>query len=96
MNPDSDATAIWLERKFDVPDSGKWVSETVFSMPLVPRKVAQASDFPGLIVFECTPLEGVTDDIERFAAILFAFISECLYWPQGNIASSTIVLACVI
>jgi hypothetical protein len=66
MNPESDATAIWLERKFDVPDSGQWTSENVFSISVVPMNRANASDFPGLIVFECTPLEGVTDDLERF------------------------------
>lgn len=63
MNPESDATAIWLERKFDVPDSGQWASEFVFSIPVMDS--ADASDFPGLIVFECTSLEGVEDDLER-------------------------------
>lgn len=70
MNPESDATAIWLERKFDVPDSGHWVSEIVFSIPLIPPNHVDVSDFPGLIVFESTPLEGVSDDLERFGTIL--------------------------
>lgn len=68
MNPESDATAIWLERKFDVPDSGQWASEFVFSIPVMDS--ADASDFPGLIVFECTSLEGVEDDLERKYRIL--------------------------
>ncbi|KAG6840779.1 hypothetical protein C0991_004384, partial [Blastosporella zonata] len=67
MNPDSDATAIWLERKFDVPVSGDWVSEAVFSIPLM--RTADP-DSPGIIIFECTPLEGVTDDLERKYRIL--------------------------
>jgi hypothetical protein len=66
MNQESDATAIWLERKFDVPSSGQWASEIVFSIPLIPPHQVDAPDFPGLIVFECTPLEGVTDDLEKF------------------------------
>jgi hypothetical protein len=66
MNPESDATAIWLERKFDVPESGQWASEAVFSIPVVPTRIIDPSDSPGLIVFECTPLEGVADDLERF------------------------------
>ena len=62
INSDSDATAIWLERKLNVPASGNWVSETVFSIPLT-----QTTDFvsPGLIIFERTPVEGVTDELER-------------------------------
>lgn len=66
MNPDSDATAIWLERKFDVPTSGDWVSEAVFSIPLTATKDPSVnSESPGIIVFECTPSEGVADDLER-------------------------------
>ncbi|KAK0449033.1 uncharacterized protein EV420DRAFT_1750746 [Desarmillaria tabescens] len=41
LNPDSDPTAIWLERKFDAPASGRWMGEN------------------------CTPLEGIADDLER-------------------------------
>lgn len=63
MNPDNDQTAIWLEKKFDVPHSGKWESETVFTV-LIPDNPSPEV-FPGLIVFECTPLEGVDDEIER-------------------------------
>lgn len=63
MNPEVDATAIWLERKFDVPASGQWGPENIFSIPVGPTENSQAS--PGVIVFERTPLEGVTDEIER-------------------------------
>lgn len=62
MNSVSDATAIWLERKFDVPVSGDWVSEAIFSIPLTHTK---DPDSPGLIIFECTPVEGVADELER-------------------------------
>ncbi|KAF9466728.1 SAC3/GANP/Nin1/mts3/eIF-3 p25 family-domain-containing protein [Collybia nuda] len=68
MNPDTDATAIWLERKFNVPDAGYWVSETIFSISLT--KDPTAPDFPGIIVFECTPLEGIADDLERKYRVL--------------------------
>lgn len=74
MNPDNDGTAIWLERKFDVPSSGRWVSENVFSMGLSPTNPSSSSsssvESPGLIIFECTPLEGLDDDLERKYRIL--------------------------
>ncbi|KAF8623868.1 hypothetical protein AX17_007270 [Amanita inopinata Kibby_2008] len=69
-NPDSDATAIWMERKFDVPDSGYWVSENIFSIPLSQSREASKRSFPGLVVFECTPIQNVKDDIERKYHIL--------------------------
>jgi hypothetical protein len=62
LNPENDGTAIWVERKFDVPNSGAWASERVFSVPLAPRA---ASHSPGLVVFECSPLHGVDDEIEK-------------------------------
>lgn len=66
MNPESDATAIWMERKFDVPASGDWVSEAIFSIPFLGRKDPVGElDSPGLVVFENTPLGGITDELER-------------------------------
>ena len=62
LNPENDGTAIWVERKFDVPKSGAWASERVFSIPLVPDVAARS---PGLVVFECSPLHGVDDEIEK-------------------------------
>ncbi|KAJ7241021.1 hypothetical protein B0H12DRAFT_1133993 [Mycena haematopus] len=76
LNPESDATAIWLERKFDVPGSGQWETETVFSIPLTPKPpppnppLTTADGYPGVVVFECTTLEGVEDDLERKYRIL--------------------------
>lgn len=74
MNPDNDGTAIWLERKFNVPSSGRWVSENIFSMGLSPAdpssSTASSLESPGLIVFECTPLEGLDDDLEKKYRIL--------------------------
>ncbi|KII90394.1 hypothetical protein PLICRDRAFT_136628 [Plicaturopsis crispa FD-325 SS-3] len=69
MNQDSDATAIWLERKFDVPASGTWASDSIFSIPLT-NVGATSAKYPGLIVFECTPLDGVSDQLERKYRIL--------------------------
>ncbi|KAI0660057.1 SAC3/GANP/Nin1/mts3/eIF-3 p25 family-domain-containing protein [Cubamyces menziesii] len=63
-NSVNDKTAIWLEHKFDVPASGHWVSENVFCIPAFDSPVRQQG-FPGLIVFERSPLEGVDDEIER-------------------------------
>jgi hypothetical protein len=45
-----------------MPNSGAWVSERVFSIPLAPHA---ASRSPGLVVFECSPLHGVDDEIEK-------------------------------
>ena len=45
-----------------MPNAGAWVSERVFSVPLAS---GAASRSPGLVVFECTPLHGVDDEIER-------------------------------
>lgn len=70
VNPESDATAIWIERKFNVPDSGEWVSEAIFSIPLSPSKLSKEPGYPGMLVFECTPIEGVPDEIERKYRVL--------------------------
>jgi hypothetical protein len=63
LNLENDGTAVWVERKFDIPDVGAWVSERVFTIPLVP---GAASCSPGLVVFECTPSYGVDDEIEKY------------------------------
>ncbi|KAL6310278.1 SAC3/GANP/Nin1/mts3/eIF-3 p25 family-domain-containing protein [Sparassis latifolia] len=71
MNPENDRTAIWLEHKFDVPASGVWESENTFSIQgstAVQDPPSHGS--PGLIVFERTPLEGITDELERKIRIL--------------------------
>ncbi|PPQ99374.1 hypothetical protein CVT24_009204 [Panaeolus cyanescens] len=70
LNPDSDATAIWLERKFDMPDSGTWFSEAVFSIPLSSAGGSKTSNYPGLIAFECTPLGDAGDELEKKYRIL--------------------------
>ncbi|KAI0246513.1 hypothetical protein BJV78DRAFT_1286317 [Lactifluus subvellereus] len=67
LNPENDGTAIWVERKFDMPNSGAWVSERVFSIPLAPDVVSRS---PGLVVFECSPLHGVNDEIEKKYLVL--------------------------
>ena len=64
INSSNDKTAIWLEQKFDVPESGSWESEIVFSIPISTDPAPTV--FPGIIAFECTPLEEVDDEIERY------------------------------
>ncbi|KAL5480289.1 SAC3_1 [Sanghuangporus weigelae] len=68
MNSSNDKTAIWLEQKFDVPQSGSWESESVFAIPISTEP--SATVYPGMIVFECTPLEEVDDEIERKYRVL--------------------------
>jgi hypothetical protein len=46
-----------------MPDSGAWASEHVFSIPLAPGSADSRS--PGLVVFECSPLHGLEDEIEK-------------------------------
>lgn len=91
LNPESDSSAIWLERKFDVPKSGQWVSETIFEIPLFPdldpscskeelktngKEKGKAKDDwnTGLIIFECTPIDHIRDDIEKCV-----FLDCCAY-----------------
>lgn len=65
-NTENDGTAIWLEQKLDVPDSGEWKSETIFSIPVLPKFDNPPSPgAPGLIIFERTPMDGVGDILER-------------------------------
>ena len=87
-NSDSDATAIWMERKFDVPDSGYWVSESVFSIPVTQSR-DRSKGFPGVIVFECTPIQNVKDDIERSDPRFYCDVSQKLIvfnWSENTIS----------
>ena len=68
MNPESDATAIWLDRKFDIPASGSWVSDSIFAIPLS-SEVSSRFGSPGVIVFECTPLSDVADNLEKYVLL---------------------------
>jgi hypothetical protein len=94
-NPDIDGTAIWLERKFDVPVSGQWVSEFVVALPSSPSSEFSSPSSPGVVIFECTPLDGVTDGLERSRCLLMLRGS---FWltPRyiGNIAFLMNVLDC--
>ncbi|KAH9946750.1 SAC3/GANP/Nin1/mts3/eIF-3 p25 family-domain-containing protein [Amylocystis lapponica] len=71
LNPENDGTAIWLEHKFDVPASGGWENEALFSIPGSPGEDrADSHGSPGMIIFERTPLEGLDDEIDRKYRIL--------------------------
>lgn len=65
LNQESDGTAIWLEQKFNVPESGKWKNDHVFQMPISKDHVELVRSYPGIVVFERTPLTGVTDILGR-------------------------------
>ncbi len=54
-----------------MPNAGAWVSERVLSIPLAPGATSRS---PGLVVFECTPLHGVDDEIEK--CVLFKLEDE--------------------
>jgi nuclear mRNA export protein SAC3 len=71
MNPENDGTAIWLEKKFDVPSSGAWVTQTVFSIPAAAASTSATTidGSPGLVVFECTPLDAIDDELERYVFV---------------------------
>ena len=72
MNPESDATAIWLDRKFDIPASGSWMSDSIFAIPLSSEVSSGSilSGSPGVIVFECTPLGDVADNLEKYVTVI--------------------------
>ncbi|PCH34598.1 hypothetical protein WOLCODRAFT_106253 [Wolfiporia cocos MD-104 SS10] len=71
MNTENDSTAIWVERKFHVPDSGIWDSDSVFSIPAHTNSYDPTlRGSPGLIVFERTSLADIDDDIERKYRVL--------------------------
>ena len=65
LNQENDGTAIWIEQKFDIPNSGKWKSENVFEMPVSGSRLDADSYFPGVVVFECTPLNSIPDVLEK-------------------------------
>ncbi|KAJ7847838.1 hypothetical protein B0H14DRAFT_2260240, partial [Mycena olivaceomarginata] len=56
---------------------GQWEPGNMFSIPvaskppllLIPDSTT-AEGYPGVIVFECTPLEGVEDELERKYRVL--------------------------
>lgn len=66
MNPDVDGTAIWVQRKFSVPESGEWLSENSFQIPISSQEdTTQPPSAPSLLVFECSPIADIGDDVER-------------------------------
>ncbi|KAG1893364.1 SAC3/GANP/Nin1/mts3/eIF-3 p25 family-domain-containing protein [Suillus fuscotomentosus] len=65
LNQDNDGTAIWLELKFDVPDSGNWKDANIFQIPVVPQPHSNEALYPGIIIFERTPIGEVEDPLER-------------------------------
>lgn len=66
LNQDNDGTAIWLELKFNVPESGDWKDANVFQIPVVPRPHnLNRALYPGIIIFERTPVGEVEDPLER-------------------------------
>ncbi|OJA16646.1 hypothetical protein AZE42_04045 [Rhizopogon vesiculosus] len=69
LNQDNDGTAIWLELKFDVPESGSWRDAHIFQIPVVPQPRNNTVVYPGIIIFERTPVSEVNDPLERLAAM---------------------------
>ncbi|KIL56004.1 hypothetical protein M378DRAFT_17465 [Amanita muscaria Koide BX008] len=68
MNPNSGATAIWMERKFDVPDSGMNRDigrRSISSLYLPPQTPVAQKGSLGIVIFKCMPIQNVKDDIER-------------------------------
>ncbi|KAJ3518491.1 hypothetical protein NMY22_g13648 [Coprinellus aureogranulatus] len=99
LNTDSDATAIWLEKKFDVPESGKWVSPSnAFAVPIAGPHGADETvpEHPGLVIFECSPLDGL-DEIEKHYRVVddMARLSEVVKnFPQRRFYLPSILLMC--
>ena len=98
LNTGNDSTAIWLEQKFGMPESGSWHSENVFSMPISTLPAGSTQELsPVAIIFERTPATDVDDAIERYVPFvsLFRICKVNLIWwgnvKTANIARSTIV-----
>lgn len=70
INQDNDGTAIWLQRKFDIPSSGTWLSDIVFQIGPAASTIDAEDGAPGLIIFECTPFEDLDDELEKKYRIL--------------------------
>lgn len=70
INQDNDGTAIWLQRKFDVPSSGTWLSNNVFQIGPTHSNLDTEDGGPGMIIFECTPFEDLDDELEKKYRIL--------------------------
>ncbi|KAJ7750571.1 hypothetical protein B0H16DRAFT_1318561, partial [Mycena metata] len=49
---------------------GQWETETVFSIPVASKPPITAEGYPGVIMIECAPLEGVEDDLKRKYRVL--------------------------
>lgn len=69
LNQDNDGTAIWLELKFDVPESGSWKNVHIFQIPMVPQPRNDTVVYPGIIIFERSPVSEVDDPLERLAVM---------------------------
>lgn len=84
LNQDNDGTAIWLELKFDVPESGSWRDVRIFQIPVVPQRCNDTAVYPGIIIFERTPISEVDDPLERLVMMsrLLRFANSCIV---GNI-----------
>ncbi|KAH7886763.1 SAC3/GANP/Nin1/mts3/eIF-3 p25 family-domain-containing protein [Phlebopus sp. FC_14] len=70
LNQENDGTAIWLEQKFDVPNSGKWRNENVFQIPLSRDHTNVETCYPGVVLFERTPLTSMSDLLEKKYRVL--------------------------
>ena len=87
INQDNDGTAIWLQRKFDVPSSGTWFSDKIFQIGAATSTARAGGRSPGLIIFECTPFEDLEDELEMKYRILddCARLREILLMlPEGR------------
>ncbi|KAI6024208.1 hypothetical protein EDC04DRAFT_2725458 [Pisolithus marmoratus] len=69
LNQENDGTAIWLEQKFDVPESGKWKTGDVFEMAISRSHTDVGRLYPGAIIFERTPMSSA-DVLEKKYRIL--------------------------
>ena len=86
LNPDNERTAIWLDQKFDVPETGQWLSESVIALFVSLVKVEHG--YPGLLIFECKSLDAEDDELEKYAFTLpLPLLTDSI--SSENIAFST-------
>lgn len=77
-----------------MPESGSWANEFVFSIPLSSAGDTASPGYPGVIVFECTPLGDVTDDLEKWVCY-FAFIRH-FGLTDANFSGNTVFWTTVL
>jgi hypothetical protein len=67
-----------------VPHSGSWVSDGVFAIA-AGMQDEETLTSPGLLLFECSPLEGLDDELEGYCSICSSVCASSTHSCSGSI-----------